>query len=71
MKTKITREIPKLTTSEKIELIGDLWTSIGESETKLTCAQDAELSRRLTDYREGKIRWVSAEKAEKEIRRRR
>jgi putative addiction module component (TIGR02574 family) len=71
MTTKIKREIQKLSTNEKLELIGDLWTSIGETEIKLSRTQEAELSTRLKDYREGKIRWISAEKAEKEIRRRR
>ena len=71
MTVKVKREISKLSTNEKLDLIGDLWTSIGEAEIKLSRTQEAELSVRLKDYRESKIRWISGDKAEKEIRRRR
>ena len=47
MKVLSPDEIIRLTTSERLALIGDLWDSLGDGPQSLTRAQADELDRRL------------------------
>jgi putative addiction module component (TIGR02574 family) len=53
-------ELVLLTPPERIELISQLWDSLGDDDLPMTAAQESELDRRLTtleqDRREG-ISW--------------
>lgn len=53
MATVDIREILKLSVSERIQLVEEIWDSIADHPESLpvTEAQKAELDRRLTDYR--------------------
>jgi putative addiction module component (TIGR02574 family) len=53
-------EIIRLTPSERLMLIGDLWDSLNDAETAVTPAQEAELRRRLDSFerdRAGAVTW--------------
>ncbi len=53
-------EIVRLTPSERLMLIGDLWDSLSDAEAALTPAQEAELRRRLDSFerdRAGAVTW--------------
>lgn len=53
-------EITRLTASERLALIGDLWDSLNNEETPLPVSQRQELQRRLTSFeadREHAISW--------------
>jgi len=69
MEERSRKKLLKLSTNEKIEFIGDLWGSI-EAEIALSREQHVELDQRLKEYRAGNVKWVSADQAEKEIRKR-
>ena len=45
-----TLDITKLTTKERLDLIGELWDSIAPEDVRLTPAQDAELARRMATF---------------------
>ena len=45
-----TLDIAKLTTKERLDLIGELWDSLEPEDVRLTPAQDAELARRMTTF---------------------
>ncbi|HYG78118.1 MAG TPA: addiction module protein [Planctomycetota bacterium] len=69
MTQKVRQKLFKLSIEQKLELIGELWNSIGDENIKLSQSQEQELDRRLQEYRDGKVKWVPAEEAEKEIQR--
>lgn len=49
-------DIEELSAEERLELIGQLWDSLGDDEVSLTVAQRDELDRRLDDLdREGPV----------------
>lgn len=43
-------DIARLTTKERLELIGKLWDSLAPEDVRLTVAQDAELGRRMVRF---------------------
>jgi putative addiction module component (TIGR02574 family) len=45
-----TFDISKLTTKERLDLIGELWDSIAPQDVRLTPSQDAELARRMVTF---------------------
>jgi len=45
-----TLDIARLTVAEKLDLIGELWDSLGAEEATLTPAQEAELLRRVATF---------------------
>jgi putative addiction module component (TIGR02574 family) len=63
-------EIVRLTPSERLALIAQLWDSLEHEQVPLTGAQEAELERRLTSLEEDRrhgVTWASL-KAELEQR---
>jgi putative addiction module component (TIGR02574 family) len=48
-----TLEIARLTTQERLDLIGELWDSLAPKDVDLTPAQAAELGRRLQTFDDG------------------
>ena len=45
-----TLDITKLTTEERLDLIGELWDSIAPADLRLTPAQEAEVARRMASF---------------------
>ncbi|UFZ02964.1 addiction module protein [Bradyrhizobium ontarionense] len=45
-----TFDISKLTKSERLALIGELWDSLAPEDVSLTPAQEAELARRMATF---------------------
>ncbi|MET0599435.1 MAG: addiction module protein [Mesorhizobium sp.] len=45
-----TFDITKLTTKERLDLIGELWDSIAPEDVRLTPAQESELGRRMATF---------------------
>jgi putative addiction module component (TIGR02574 family) len=45
-----TVDVTKLTTKERLDLIGELWDSIAPKDGRLTPSQEAELGRRMTTF---------------------
>lgn len=62
------KEILKLSDSEKILLVEQIWDSIDKNHIELTTAQKKELDKRLKEYKEGKMKFVDWETAKKRIR---
>ncbi len=63
-------EIVRLTPTERLALIAQLWDSLEHEQVPLTGAQEAELERRLTSLEEGRghgVTWAAL-KAELEQR---
>ena len=55
-------EIIRLTATERLTLIGDLWDSLTDAEAPVSPAQTAELERRLASFeddRAGAVTWDS------------
>lgn len=52
MKQEIIYYLKSLSSAEKIELVQDLWDSIGDEQYDLTDDQKIELERRLQDFNE-------------------
>ncbi len=50
MKTLTRDEISRLSPSERLTLIGDVWDSLEDSATPLPAAQQAEIGRRLASF---------------------
>ena len=48
-RSEILAELLKLNASDRLQLVGDLWDSIGEKNLPLTDAQAAELQRRMDE----------------------
>ena len=48
-RSEILAELLKLDVSDRLQLVGDLWDSIGEKNLPLTDAQAAELQRRMDE----------------------
>ena len=45
-----TLDIARLTTKERLDLIGELWDSLAPEDVRLTPAQEVELARRMTTF---------------------
>lgn len=65
-----TLDISKLTTKERLDLIGELWDSIAPEDVRLTAAQDAELGRRMATLAADAKTAVPWEETETELDRR-
>lgn len=50
MSTLTPDQITRLSPSERLTLIGDLWDSMGDADVPLSAAQQRELERRLTSF---------------------
>jgi putative addiction module component (TIGR02574 family) len=62
-----TLDIAKLTTRERLDLIGDLWDSLAPEDVRLTPAQDAELARRMATFDDDRKTAVPWEQIEREL----
>ncbi len=60
-------EIIRLTPSERLALIGDLWDSLNDDETPLPMPQFRELQNRLTSFETDKGNAVSWESLKSEL----
>ena len=56
-----TIDIARMTVNERLELIGELWDSLTDSDDVLTPAQNAELDHRLARFEDDAITAVSFE----------
>jgi len=59
-----TFDITKLSTKERLDLIGELWDSIAPEDVRLTPSQEAELARRMTTFdidANGAVPWEDIE----------
>lgn len=52
-------DITRLTTPERLALIGDLWDSLSEEETPLPMPQFQELQRRMVSFESDRLHGVS------------
>jgi putative addiction module component (TIGR02574 family) len=61
MKSLSTDELARMTASERLALIAQLWDSLEQEHIPLTAAQEAELDRRLASLdedRRGAVSWA-------------
>jgi len=67
---EIIKEIDKLSLSEKLILVEDIWDSIAHNNAVLPMPewQKAELDKRYSDYKSGKLRLHDWESVHKELR---
>ena len=59
-----TFDMTKLTTKERLDLIGELWDSIAPEDISLTPSQEAELARRMATFdidANGAVPWEDIE----------
>jgi putative addiction module component (TIGR02574 family) len=64
MPTLTNDEIARLTSEERVTLIGELWDSLEPGDVPITSAQRAELNRRLDSFEQdgsGGITWEQLE----------
>ena len=59
-----TLDIARLTPSERLDLIGELWDSLAPEDVSLTAAQEAELGRRMQSFEEDAKAAVSWDEVE-------
>lgn len=65
----IRKEIGKLSKSEKILLVEEIWDEIAkDTKTELTAAQKEEVDRRLDLAKEGKVKYYTLEEAKARIK---
>lgn len=60
MNTLTFEQIARLSPPERLELIGELWDSLGDADVPLSSAQRVELERRLDSFardRAGAVTW--------------
>ena len=65
-----TLDIARLTTKERLDLIGELWDSLTPEDVHLTPAQDAELGRRMARFEADRKTAVPFEEIEAGFRKR-
>ena len=70
MKSLSTDELARMTTSERLALIAQLWASLEHDHIPLTAAQEAELDRRLTSLDEDRREAVSWAELKAELQQR-
>jgi putative addiction module component (TIGR02574 family) len=63
-------DLERLSTSERLELIGQLWDSLDDRQIHLSVAQEEELSRRLETLDEDRKEAVSWAELKDELERR-
>lgn len=63
-------DISRLTTRERLDLIGELWDSLAPEDVGLSAAQDAELARRMARFDADRKNAASFEDIEAELDRR-
>lgn len=64
-------ELARLSTEERLALIGQLWDSLADTEIPLPQAQQAELARRLASLDQDRAQAVTWEQLRAELERRR
>ena len=67
METSTLDEIDRLTTDERLTLIGRLWDSLADADVPLPDAQRAELENRLASFEEERSRGVTWRDLEAEL----
>jgi putative addiction module component (TIGR02574 family) len=67
MKQEIIYYLKSLSSAEKIELVQDLWDSIGDDQYELTDEQKSELDRRLKDFNENPNTGIPWEEVKKNL----
>jgi putative addiction module component (TIGR02574 family) len=60
-------DIGRLSTAERLSLIGELWDSIADSDAPLTLAQGDELERRLAVFDDEKAQAVGWDALKREL----
>ena len=64
-------EVKRLSVEERLDLIGQLWDSIADSEVVLTPAQQGELERRLATFEDDRAHSITWEELKAELAARR
>ena len=59
MKTSLLEQAKALPVRERIQLVQDIWDTIGEDDVELTAEQAAELDRRIEDHKRNPDKVVS------------
>jgi len=62
-----TIDIARMTTKERLDLIGELWDSLAPEDVRLTPAQDAELARRMAKFDADRKTAISLEDIKAEL----
>jgi putative addiction module component (TIGR02574 family) len=70
MKSLSPDELARMTTSERLALIAQLWDSLEHDHIPLTAAQEAELDRRLTSLDEDRREAASWDELKAELQQR-
>lgn len=70
MPTLTDTEIRRLSPAERLNLIGELWDSIGGGDIPVTASQQAELARRLDTFDQDRADGVSWEQLKEQLARR-
>jgi putative addiction module component (TIGR02574 family) len=61
-------EINKLTSEEKLSLIGKLWDSLNKEELEISDSQKKELERRIARYKSGETQFYSWEEVKERLK---
>jgi putative addiction module component (TIGR02574 family) len=70
MSTLTSEDIARLSPSERLALIGDLWNSLSDAQSPATSAQLAEIGRRLESFEQDCVAAVTWEQLRSELHRR-